>query len=364
VTDLFVATFAAAWGMLLEASPYIWLGALAAGILHAWVPQAWIMGQLGGRGAGSVWKAALLGIPIPLCSCGVIPAVVGLRKRGAGRGASVSFLISTPETDIDSIALTWAMLGPVWAVIRPVAAILVAVGTGLVANLLPDRTEVVPESNTCSCCNDGGTGGKTPSRPVRAWRFVFRELIPDIGWWLLLGLLLSGLIVALLPPDFLATLPGGPIVQMLFALLIGIPLYICAAASTPLAAALLMKGMAPGAALVLLLTGPATNLASALVISRHLGKAGTAVYLGGVAVGSLVCGLLVQAFAPAWELGEIQFHEEILPHWLTVGLAVLLLLVIVLPWIHKKWQSRRRPPALRNSESQHHQTPAHQGPAV
>jgi len=311
---------------------------VAAGLLHAWVPQEWILGQLGGRGAGSVWKAALLGVPIPLCSCGVIPATVGLRKRGAGRGASLSFLISTPETDIDSIALTWAMLGPVWAVIRPVAAILVAVGTGLVANLLPDDTVPEPVAESCACCNDAAPGvASKPSKFTRAWRFVFRELIPDIGWWLLLGLILSGLIVAILPPDFLATLPGGPIVQMLFALLIGIPLYICAAASTPLAAALLMKGMAPGAALVLLLTGPATNLASALVISRHLGKLGTVIYLGGVAVGSLLAGLAVQLMAPTWQLGDIQHHEGFIPLWLAEGLAWLLLVAIILPWLYRRW---------------------------
>lgn len=362
MTDLFVATMGAAWAMLLEASPYLWLGLLAAGALHAWVPQAWIMGQLGGRGAGSVWKAALWGIPMPLCSCGVIPAAVGLRKRGAGRGASISFLISTPETDIDSIFLTWAMLGPIWAVIRPVAAMAVAVGTGLVANLLPETASPTIEADSCSCCaHDSEQPAKKPSGLVRAWRFVFRELVPDIGWWLLLGLLLSGLIVALLPPDLLATLPGGPIVQMLFALVIGIPLYICAAASTPLAAALLMKGMAPGAALVLLLTGPATNIASALVISRHLGKAGTAIYFGGVALGSLLCGMMVQVFAPAWKLGDIQFHEGFLPHWLSEGLAILLIALIVLPWIYKKWQSLTKPPALRNSETVHHPSHAHQG---
>jgi uncharacterized protein len=228
-----------------------------------------------------------------------------------------------------------------------------------VANLLPDHATPQPEADTCSCCNDSDHAHHKPSRPAQAYRFVFKELIPDIGFWLLLGLLLSGLIVALMPPELLTTLPGGPFVQMLFALLLGIPLYICAAASTPLAAALLMKGMAPGAALVLLLTGPATNLASAIVISRHLGKAGTALYLGGVALGSLLCGILVQALAPAWKLGDIQFHDEFLPAWLLQVLAVSLLAVIVLPWIYKKWQKRQKPPALRNSETSQHHAHAH-----
>lgn len=359
--ELLTGTLSASWAMLLEAAPYIWLGLIAAGLLHAWVPQSWIMAQLGGRGAGSVWKAALLGIPIPLCSCGVIPAAVGLRKRGAGRGATLSFLISTPETDIDSIALTWAMLGPVWAVIRPVAAIFVAVGTGLVANLLPDKQAGVVTADTCSCCNDVEGSVHRDSRPKRAFNFMFKELLPDIGWWLLLGLLLSGIIVALFPPDLLATLPGGPIVQMLCALVIGIPLYICAAASTPLVAALLLKGMAPGAALVLLLTGPATNLASALVISKQLGKAGTAIYLGGLALGSLLCGLVVQALAPAWKLGDIQLHEEFLPSWLANGLAILLLAVIILPWLHRTWRARSRPVELRKADTGQPQHHVHKG---
>jgi hypothetical protein len=294
-----------------------------------------------------VWKAALLGIPIPLCSCGLIPAAVGLRKRGAGRGATLSFLISTPETDIDSIALTWAMLGPVWAVIRPVAAMLVAVATGLVANLLPDDHVAAGEAGTCSCCGDAESAGH-PSRLRRTFRFVFQELIPDIGFWLLLGLGLSGLIVVLLPPDLLATLPGGAFVQMLCALVIGVPLYICAAASTPLAAALLMKGLVPGAALVLLLTGPATNLASALVISRQLGKAGTALYLGGLAAGSLLAGLAVEALAPTWKLADIQIHGEWFPSWLASTLAVLLLAAIVFPWIRRTLRSGPRSSALRH----------------
>ncbi len=333
----------AAWGMLLEAAPYIWLGLLVAGVLHAWVPQEWIMAQLGGRGQASVWKAALLGVPIPLCSCGVIPAAVGLRRQGAGRGATLSFLISTPETSADSIALTWALLGPIWAVIRPVAAVITAVITGTVANLLPDDSPAQPEPLTCACCSGDQAGQNPAGRMRRAWNFVFRELIPDIGGWLLLGILLSGVILAMLPGDFLEKLPGGAAGQMIAALLIGIPLYICAAASTPLAAALLVKGMAPGAALVLLLAGPATNLASALVVSRQVGEAGPAVYFGGVAVGSLAAGAVVQYFAPAWRLGVIHPHNGLLPEPLSIAAALLLVAAIVIPRLRRIVRDRTRP---------------------
>jgi len=337
-------TLVASWGMLVEAAPYIWVGLVVAGLLHAWIPQEWILSQLGGRGARSVWKAALLGAPLPLCSCGVIPMTVSLRKRGAGRGATLSFLISTPETSADSIALTWAMLGPAWAVIRPVAAVLTAVGTGLLANLFPDDARPGSDED-CACCGPSqALDARRPSGWVRVWRFLFRELLPDIGGWLLLGLLASGLIVALLPPDFLSNLPGGALVQMFAALLIGIPLYICASASTPLAAALLMKGMAPGAAVVLLLAGPATNLASAMVIARQLGRTGTIIYLGGVAVGSLLAGLAVQAVALPWNLARTHLHDGLLPPMLSELLACLLVLAIVVPWVYR--MARIRAPAV------------------
>jgi len=346
--SILAETLVQSWHMLVEAAPYIWLGLLAAGALHAWVPQDWVLSQLGGRGAGSVFKAALLGVPIPLCSCGVIPATVGLRKRGAGRGATISFLISTPETSVDSVALTWAMLGPLWAIIRPLASVIVAVTTGLAANLFRDDKPVVEETSSCSCCQ--GEGEKTARRPGglgRAGTFIFRELLPDIGGWLLLGVILSGLVLALLPPDLLSNLPGGAATQMVVALLVGIPLYVCAAASTPLAAALLIKGMAPGAALVLLLAGPATNVASLLVISKQLGKTGTIVYFSGVALGSLAVGALVQWLLPAWELGAVGHQGPVLPLWLGETLAVLLVAAIVLPHLRGRRRSSL-PTALHN----------------
>jgi hypothetical protein len=335
--NLFESTMLNAWQMLLEAAPYIWIGLLAAGVLHVLVPKDWVIARLGGTGPGSVWKAALLGVPLPLCSCGVIPAAASLRKQGAGRGATLSFLISTPETSIDSLALTYALLGPVWTVIRPVAAVLVAVGTGLVANLLPDANTTVSSENTCCalCSESGDHRHSAGDRLLRGWRFVFGELLPDIGWWLLGGILVSGLLLALLPPDFLAGVPGGPLTQMVAALAIGIPLYICASASTPLAAALLAKGLAPGAAFVLLLAGPATNLASAFVIARQIGRAGTAIYFAGVALGSLLAGAAVQWIAPALSLAGAPQEQVAIPGWAGVGSAALLVLSVVVPKLRR-----------------------------
>lgn len=329
------------WQMLLEAAPYVWIGLIAAGVLHAWVPAKWILSQLGGRGQASVWKAALLGVPLPLCSCGVIPAAVGIRKQGAGRGATLSFLISTPETSVDSIAITWAMLGPVWAVIRPVAALVTAVVTGTIANLFPDDHRMAEPPEDCECCAGPEDAPRSQMKKLRgAWQFVTGQLIPDIGGWLLLGILLSGVVLAFLPTDFLSTFPGGAWSQMILMLIVGVPLYICAAASTPLAAALLIKGLAPGAALVLLLAGPATNIASALVISRQLGKVGTTIYLGGVALGSLGAGVLVQMFGPEWQLGEITLHNEMIPLWLSTLCAIALLAAILVSLVRSMLGNR------------------------
>lgn len=332
-----------AWAMLVEAAPYIWLGLIAAGLLHAWVPQDWVLRRLGGRGQGSVWMAALLGVPLPLCSCGVIPAAVGLRKQGAGRGATLSFLISEPETSVDSIAVTYALLGPIWAVIRPVAAMFVAILTGTIANLFPDPYKPPEGVANCAVCGEPGNHPhRQRARLKRTWNFVFKDLLPDIGGWLMLGVLASGLVMALLPADFFATIPGGAWTQMLTMLVIGIPLYICASASTPLAAALLLKGMAPGAALVLLLTGPATNLASAVVVSKQLGRVGSIIYFGGIAIGSLVAGAIVQWLAPTWKLGQVELETGTLPVWFGVAAAILLLAAIVIPWLGKRLQRKVR----------------------
>lgn len=325
-----------AWQILQEAAPYIWLGLLAAGALHVWVPKEWVIARLGSSRQGAVWKAALFGIPLPLCSCGVIPTAISLRKRGASPGATLSFLISTPETSIDSLALTYALLGPVWALIRPLAAVVVAVFTGSLAGLFADAPKSAPAEELCAVCAKPGVHRHGQAAKLRrASGFVFGELLPDIGWWLLFGILASGVLLAVLPDDFLTRLPGGPALQMLVALMIGIPLYICASASTPLAAALLLKGMAPGAALVLLLAGPATNLGSALVIGRQLGTRATAVYFAGVAVGSLAAGAAVQWLAPGLQLSDASLAPGGLPPALGTALAVLLLVAVVLPWIRR-----------------------------
>ena len=291
----FIANYATAcWAVLTEASPWVLLGFAAAGAIHAWVPEAALARHLGGKGPGSVLKAAIIGIPLPLCSCGVLPVAAGLRRGGAGRGATAAFLVSTPETGVDSIAVTWALMDPLMTVLRPVAALVTALVAGLAANALPEPPAApaldTPKACTGGCCNGQCAAAAPASRLGTGLAFLRDELLPDIGKWLLLGVLLAGLISALVPESALAGLPGGEWGSMLAMLAVAVPLYICATSSTPVAAALVLKGLSPGAALVLLLAGPATNAATIAVVGRILGKGAAPVYVGAIAVCSLGLG--------------------------------------------------------------------------
>jgi hypothetical protein len=291
----FIANYAAAcWAVLAEAAPWVLLGFAAAGAIHAWVPAESLARHLGGRGPGSVLKAALVGIPLPLCSCGVLPVAASLRKGGAGRGATAAFLVATPETGVDSIAVTWALMDPLMTLLRPVAALATALVAGLAANLLPEPpAEPAPLATpSCNggCCSGSCAATAPPSRLGAGLAFLRDELLPDIGKWLLLGVLLAGLITTLVPESSLADLPGGEWGSLLAMLAVAVPLYICATSSTPVAAALVLKGLSPGAALVLLLAGPATNAATIAVVGRILGKAAVPIYVGAIVGCSLALG--------------------------------------------------------------------------
>jgi hypothetical protein len=327
VVEILQSVSGAAWEMLDKAGIWVVFGLLAAGVVHLVVSREWLARHLGGRGFGSVIKAALLGAPLPLCSCSVLPAALAIRKKGAGRGATVSFLISTPETGVDSIAATWAFIGPVMALVRPVAAVATAMAAGFLENLR-DRGAAAVEARefACALCNsDACEHVVLPGRWRRFWRFVLFEMGDDLGPSLALGLALAGILGALVPDDFFTRYLGHPWLSMLVMLAVGLPLYVCATASTPLAAVLMAKGLNPGAALVFLLVGPATNLATVLVVARMFGKASAALYVGTIAVMSLACGAALDLAAGAWHVTVMsEGVHELLPAWLSSAGAVLL----------------------------------------
>lgn len=331
--------------LFIESSPWLLLGLLIAGVIKSFVPSDFLAKHLGKNNYSSVFKAALFGAPLPLCSCGVIPAALGLRNNGASPAATTSFLISTPETGVDSVSVSYALLGPFMAIIRPVSAISTAIIAGIAVMLLdhkkPDKAVNVsretlssstccnkkaleiteqnkkPCSNSCgrsseqllnkqetletntikkSCCDKSQlttTQDSTNKEHITennrniinklklGIRYAFFDLVNDITQWLLIGLVAAAVILTYIPADLLTNW-GGSIYAFIIMALIGVPMYICATASTPIAASMLASGVSPGAVLVFLLVGPATNLATLGVINQTFGKRLLAIYLTSV----------------------------------------------------------------------------------
>ena len=342
----------ASWAVLLEAAPFVLLGFFVAGLLKAFMPDDFVATHLGGNGFGSILKASAIGVPIPLCSCGVLPAAAGLKKQGAGKGALASFLISTPETGVDSIAVSYALLDPVMAVVRPVAGFLTALVAGVAVSASEKfgvvSEEPVAEKTQASCSSSCCCGHKNPVKkgPVdklkAGMEFAFGDLLKDVGGWLFLGVLLAGTISTLLSPEIIERLFSNELLSMAFMFAISVPLYVCATASTPVAAAFALKGVSPGAALVFLLAGPATNAASLTVITRLLGKRATVVYLLAIVAVSFAAGMLVNHLYAMLGLDIRHWvsqaqHEEATP--VAIASAVILALLVAKSYLPSRQAS-------------------------
>ncbi|MDH5297638.1 MAG: SO_0444 family Cu/Zn efflux transporter [Desulfobulbaceae bacterium] len=293
------------WRMLLESSVYILFGILVGGLLKVFLSPAYVARHLGSGRFSSVAKAALFGIPIPLCSCGVLPAAASLKKQGANNGATTAFLIATPESGVDSISITYALLDPVMTVARPLAAFASALLAGITENLInpPPKGDWLTADLSCpvdGCCDGADCAPADHAAHHTFWertasglKYAATELWGDLAVWFMGGLLLGGVITVLVPDELMVTYLGGGFTAMLLMLAVGIPIYICATASTPIAAALILKGVSPGAALVFLLVGPATNVASLAVLTGLLGRAATLRYLALLSASAVACGLIL-----------------------------------------------------------------------
>ncbi len=342
--DLLIMIIEESWQLLLDAGIYVLFGILVGGLLKAFLSPAYVARHLGQGRFLPVFKAALFGVPMPLCSCGVLPAAATLKKQGANNGATVAFLVATPESGIDSIGISYVLLDPIMTVARPLAAFATAMVAGVAENL---RKTPEPTLITASAPYSAGGRGNGPEgqptedsrRPFAAkvrvgLRYAFVELWGDLAPWFFTGLILAGLITALVPDDFITSYLGGGLSAMLLMLAFGIPLYICASASTPIAAALILKGVSPGAALVFLLVGPATNMASLTVLGGLIGKRATALYLASLAGTSVIWGLLVDGvyarlgISPKAAMGQA---AELLPAEVQLAGAVIVLLLSVRP---------------------------------
>ena len=278
-------------------SPYLLLGFTLAGMMHAFVPRAMYSRYLSGNNFRSVLGAAILGIPLPLCSCGVIPTAMSLRKDGASKGATISFLIATPQTGVDSIIATYSLMGLPFALLRPFVALVTALMGGALANYVGrnDDTNVAAAEHGC-CAKEEKT---TFVQKIRtAARYAYIEMMQDIGRWLVLGLVVAGLITVFVPDSFFSLFADKPLASMLMVLLFAVPMYLCATGSIPIAVALMLKGLSPGTALVLLMAGPAVNVASLLVIGKVMGRKSLFTYLFSIVGCAMLFGLCVDYFLP------------------------------------------------------------------
>ncbi|KGJ96418.1 SO_0444 family Cu/Zn efflux transporter [Colwellia psychrerythraea] len=392
------------WDLFVLSAPWLMLGLLIAGIINVYLPKEFLNKHLGSDGLYTTIKAAIIGAPMPLCSCGVIPAALGLRRSGASKSATTAFLVSTPETGVDSISVSYVLLGPFMAIIRPIAAITSAIVAGVLVgrdkegdsderrNRVQDEkqkneqsccdSKSVGKEQGSSCCATGSEFKKTIlvenkseqtsccSKPAvevkessgkieqsetapadsccdintaehqeasfftklkQAIAFSCTKLLSDTAIWLLIGLGFAAIVQTYVPLSFFSQWGSG-ILAMVVVILISIPMYVCATASTPIAAGLLLSGVSPGAVLVFMLAGPATNIATLGVVASELGKRAVVSYLTGVIGVAIIFGFITDFLVEHYNievapmLGE---HHEVLPTWLSQTFAFILVLLLV-----------------------------------
>ncbi|MBF0532217.1 MAG: SO_0444 family Cu/Zn efflux transporter [Candidatus Omnitrophica bacterium] len=325
------------WVTFDGAAFYILLGIVVAGLIQTFVDSEQLARRLGKPGLRSVLLAALFGIPLPLCSCGVIPTAISLRKNGASKGAVLSFLISTPESGLNSIAMSYAMLDPLLTIFRPISALLTAVVAGVAENIFGQKEAAAPPpSGVCPRCHTLGplshVQARLGPRLLEGMKYAFVDLLGDLAGWLAIGIIVGGMISYWTPPNFAEHFLGSDFKAMLVMLAVGIPLYICASASTPVAAALIAKGMSPGVALVFLLAGPATNLAGILAVGKFLGKRSAVIYLLSIAVCAVLLGLALNGIYAVWHINiqtVVGHAHDMLPPAVSAAASVILLLSMI-----------------------------------
>ncbi len=337
-----------------EMSPFLLLGFLLAGLMHAFIPGQIYSRYLAKPTFSSVLYSALFGIPLPLCSCGVIPTAMSLRKEGASKGAVVSFLIATPQTGVDSIIATYSLMGLPFAIARPIIAFVTALFGGQMVNMVKDPSPALPREGEesqhnkpveaeCECGHNHEHSHEHEQSFIgkikEALSYAFLEMMEDIGKWLMIGLIVAGLITVLVPDSFFEVFKDNSLASMLLVLAFAIPMYLCATGSIPIAVALMLKGLTPGSALVLLMAGPACNMASILVINKVMGRKTLITYLASIIAGAVGFGLVIDHLLPReWFIPTIApsaecCHEETsLFSWICTG--VLMLLLINAAWHH------------------------------
>ena len=323
------------WVMVTEMAPYLLLGFLLAGLMHEFIPRQVYSHYLSQPNFRSVFLAALFGVPLPLCSCGVLPTAMGLRREGGSKGATISFLIATPQTGVDSIVATYSLMGLPFAIIRPIVAFVTAIFGGSLVNVIKDEGLKIKDENYAS--EDHHKTNSSPftlhSSLTNALHYAFVEMMADIGKWLIVGLIVAGMITALVPDAWFEVFKDNSALSILLVLAISIPMYVCATGSIPIAVALMMKGLTPGAALVLLMAGPACNVASLLVINKVMGRRTLLLYLLAIIGGAVGFGLGIDYLLPReWFTAQLSLQDGCCTGehfgWFSIACAILLLLLL------------------------------------
>lgn len=335
------------WHLLLAMSPYLLFGFGVAGILKVLIPDEYLVKHLSGRKWASVFKAAIVGVPLPLCSCGVIPVTAHLKKSGAGRGAVLSFLISTPTSGIDSIFASYSLLGIVFAIMRVISSFFIGIFAGILSNIfvtekMMGNNDFKKDAPCGARCTSSSEIGVT-SKIKRMLEYAYVELIDDVGGWLLIGVFAGSLISYFVPASLVENYFNNPFISYTVMLLIGIPMYVCATGSIPIAASLILKGMNPGAGLVFLIAGPATNTATISFVGGKLGRKTLFIYLSSIILGSIGFGLLMDLVWPDLGHGIRSASDsmQMLPYWLEVSCSVLLIIFILRTYVIKLFKIKR-----------------------
>ncbi|QKJ23154.1 SO_0444 family Cu/Zn efflux transporter [Poseidonibacter lekithochrous] len=342
-------SFANNFLVLLDAfSIYVILGLFIAGILKQIVPDDFVSSHLGKDSTSSVVKATLFGIPLPVCSCSVIPLAQGLRKEGASKGAVQSFLISTPITGVDSILATYSLFGFVFTLFRVVSSIIIAITVGLVQNFFEKESknkieEKIEESSCCSsssCC-DSNTEEKKSFSIIKVFKYGYGTLFSDMAKALLIGLILGALFITFMPEEYSKILFDNQFLTYIVVMLFAMPLYTCATASLPIAAALMMQGMSAGAVFIFLTAGPATSAVTMSIVYKMLGKKSLIIYIITIFILALCFGMAYDTFLGDLSLLNVSMiHEE---STLIESLASLLMLVLIFYHLFKNKFKKEEP---------------------
>lgn len=339
--------------LTIDMAPYLLLGFFIAGVLHVFVSPAVLNKYIGKKNTASVFRAALAGIPLPLCSCGVIPTGISLFKNGAARGPVVSFMISTPQIAVDSVLVTYSMLGLPMAILRIIAAFISGITGGLAVNKTDKHIyNDLSENDSPASASEDNSSFFQKSFAVLKYAFV--DFLSDIADWLLIGLLLAALMAVLIPDGYLHSHLSTPWLNMFIVLIASIPLYVCATGSVPIAAVLLLKGLNPGAIVVFLMAGPATNAATITIMAKTMGKKTLAMYMISMISGSLIFGCMADYLLPSYwfySIQGLQSPSELSPSFTGIISAVLLVLFIMYSFWYRYKPRLKNVPSSVNTQT-------------